>query len=215
MRFLATAVVSLVLAAGTLPPLTPATQSKTTTQVPTFRAAAHYVEVDALVVDGRGEFVADLRPGEFEIREDGRSQSVSSLAVIDLRAETSVPERQAATLTNEPEPGALATSRPDSGVDVVTNEGLPEGALYVLVLDDLHTTMSRTARVKQVASRFIERCVGRRDAAAVLSTGMEGRVAQDFSSSAVVLRTAVDRFRGQKPPSPTVAVLGSLGCFDL
>jgi VWFA-related protein len=179
-----------------------------------FKTAVNYVEVDAVAVDQRGGFVSDLRAADFELLEDGRPQIISALDVVDLlMSSVKTPAGRPATATGGL--GLPAHRDAAAPTGIFSNDALAPGALYVLVLDDLHTAPARTARVKQLASRFVETCVGAGDAAAVLSTGMEGRIAQEFSSSPGVLGGAIGRFVGRKPASQTLAVLASVGCFNL
>src|SRR5688572_16515739 len=49
-----------------------------------FRAAVDIVEVDATVIDARGNAVSDLTASDFEVFEDGTLQTVASFARVDL-----------------------------------------------------------------------------------------------------------------------------------
>ena len=96
----------------------------------TFTVAVNYVEVDAVVTDARGVTVKDLRADEFQLLEDGKPQTISAFSFVDVPL-----ERQSHPLF------ASAPIDPD----VFTNTAT-EGRLYLIVLDDLHTAASRTAR---------------------------------------------------------------------
>ena len=50
----------------------------------TFSAEVNFVEVHAIVTDRAGRFVKDLSASDFEILEDGRPQTPSTFALIDL-----------------------------------------------------------------------------------------------------------------------------------
>ena len=54
---------------------------------PTFRTRVEYVEVDATVNDNAGQFVSDLKKGDFEILEDGKTQTIDRIEVIDVPVE--------------------------------------------------------------------------------------------------------------------------------
>jgi len=47
-------------------------------QTPSFRAGTTLIEVDAIVRDGKGQFVANLAPADFEVRENGESQQIEA-----------------------------------------------------------------------------------------------------------------------------------------
>ena len=160
----------------------------------TFRSEVNYVEVDAVVRDGQGSFVRDLRQGDFQVFEDGVPQTVTAFSLIDIPVTLS---ERALFLPEDLEP------------DVRSNTGPPEGRLYVLLLDDIHTDAMRSVRVRQAARQFIERNLGANDLAAVIQTSGRSDGAQDFTSSRRLLTKAVDSFMGRKLRSPTLNKIDS------
>jgi len=173
-----------VLTAGQAPPPTPAPTT------PTFKAQVEYVEVDALVLDEEGNFVRGLTKDDFQVFEDGKAQSISTFAVVDI------PVEQAGK--------PLFASRPIEP-DVESNERPFDGRVYVLILDDLHTDVHRSQRVKAGARQFIQNNLGENDLMAVLFTGGRSQDAQEFTNSKRLLLAAVDKFMGRKLPSPTIS----------
>lgn len=63
-----------------------AQQPQSQVQHPGFGATLDRVRVDVIVTDAEGHFVADLRPQDFVVYEDGVRQEVRSLQLIDLVA---------------------------------------------------------------------------------------------------------------------------------
>ena len=53
-------------------------------QQPTFRAGINFVRVDAIVTDGRGNPVADLKPTDFEVTEDGKPQTIEKFRLVKV-----------------------------------------------------------------------------------------------------------------------------------
>jgi VWFA-related protein len=153
----------------------------------TFRVEVNYVEVDAFVTDANGKTVSDLTTNDFELFEDGKPQKVASFSLINIPIERA--ERP------------LFAGKPIEP-DVQTNEHL-EGRIYLLVLDDIHTDLTRTPRVKAAARRFIEQNFGTNDLAAVVFTGRSDS-SQDFTNNTRLLLTAIDKFVGRKLTSATV-----------
>ena len=90
-----------------------------------------------------------------------------------------------------------------------TNAGGLQGGLYLIVLDDLHTDLARTALVKASARRFIERDLADTDLAAVVTTSGRFEAVQDFTSNRRLLLAAVDTFVGQKLRSAVLEKLDS------
>jgi VWFA-related protein len=153
------------------------------TQAPpvTFKVEVNYVEVDAVVTDARGGFVEDLRREDFQVLEDGKPQEVTAFSLVRLPVERA----EAPLFVRSPiEPDVASNARPI------------EGRVYLLVLDDLHTTPENTPLVREAARRFIESRLGANDIAAVVSTrGRES--SQEFTANRRLLAAAIDRFMGQ------------------
>src|SRR5918994_540223 len=155
----------------------------------TVRAEINYVEVEARVFDAQGKFVTDLKPYDFEVFEDRRPQKVTAFSLVNIPV-----ERQ-----QRP----LFASRPIEP-DVRNNLQGADGRIYLLVLDDWHTTALRSQRTKLAAKMFIERYVGANDLAAVIHTGGRTDANQDFTNNQRLLLQAVDKFMGRKLRSSTM-----------
>src|SRR5882672_10333764 len=138
-------------------------------QPPTFKVEVDYVEVDAIVTDQRGTFVRDLKKEDFQVLEDGKPQTFS---IVDVPTERA----------NRP----LFASQPIDP-DVKTNAQPFDGRIYVMVLDDLHTTFGRSQRVK-----------------AAVHTSGPSDASQEFTGSKRLLLAAVNRVMGRKVASAPV-----------
>jgi VWFA-related protein len=153
----------------------------------TFRVEVNYVEVDAVVVDRKGDFIDNLQADDFQLFEDGKLQAVTNFGLVQIPLERA----DAPLFVKQPiEP------------DVQTNARPLDGRVYLIVLDELHTEPMHTQWVRSAAKRFIERSLGANDVAAVVST--QGSSAQDFTSNKRLLLAAVDRFMGNALPSATL-----------
>jgi len=155
----------------------------------TFRAEVNYVEVDARVLDERGAFVTSLTPADFQVLEDGKPQQVSIFSLVNIPVERA--ERP------------LFASQPIEP-DVRTNLDGANGRIYLLVLDDLHTNVLRSQRVKATVRQFVEKFMGANDTAAVVFTSGRTDASQDFTSNPRLLLRAVDKFMGRKVRSATL-----------
>jgi VWFA-related protein len=188
-----TTVVGLLLATALATAQAPTlSQTAPTQPIPpvTFKVEINYVEVNARVLDQQGSFIRDLKRDDFQIMEDGKPQTVSTFALVDIPV---VPVEKPLFAAQPIEP------------DVASNVATPDGRLYVLVLDDYHTSFLRTQRVKEVARRFILEKLGAGDLAAVVVTSGRRDCSQDFTPNRRLLLDAVDKFMGQKLPSATAA----------
>jgi VWFA-related protein len=149
----------------------------------TFKAEVDYVDVDATVLDRQGNFVTGLTKDDFQVFEDGKPQKVEMFSYVDLPIERV--DRMA------------FSGRPVLS-DVKTNQQSLAGRLYVIVLDDLDTSLFRTATVRRTAKQFLERNFGANDVAAVVYTSGRTDAAQEFTSDRSLLLSAVDKFVGRK-----------------
>lgn len=154
----------------------------------TFKADVNLVEVHAVVTDKTGNFVAGLSPDDFEIYEAGRLQRATVFQMVDLPVRTT---------------DATAAGTPPVEPDVRATAGRFEGRLYVLVLDDLHTTTLRSPLVRRAAGQFVNRHLAAGDLAAVVYTSGRTDAAQELTPSRRLLLSAVEKFQGQKLPSAT------------
>ena len=158
----------------------------------TFRTEINAVEVHAIVTDESGTFVTTLSRDDFEIYEDGELQTPTVFALIDLPIE-------------RPFTPTYATEPVESDVRATTRTF--DGRLYVLALDDLHTSFTRTTDVQDAARHYIEQHFGTNDLAAVVHTSGREDAAQEFTNSRSLLLAAIDKFQGRKLPSTGLAKL--------
>src|SRR4029079_38161 len=91
--------------------------------------------------------------------------------------------------------------------DVVSNRTPFEGRVFVLVLDDLNTRFTRTARTRAAARQFVERYIGANDIVAVVNTSGYGKSMQDFTSNRLLALKASEAAMGGKADSETSARL--------
>ncbi len=184
-------VTSVALTAGQAP--APSTQQQQPAQPPaqqppTFKVRVDFVEVDAVVTDREGRLVRDLAKEDFQVLEDGKSQTITNFTHVDIPVDKD----------NRP----LFAASPIEP-DVKTNEKPFDGRVYVMVVDDLHTRFGRTVRVKTAAKQFIERRLGANDLMAVVHTSGSTDSNQEFTSNKRLLLAAVDKTHGRKLDSAT------------
>jgi VWFA-related protein len=155
--------------------------------LPVFRSAVNLVQVDAYVTDSQGNPVTGLTADDFEVREDGRSQSLAYLIPfnipIDAPSEASFPVELV-----EP--------------DVQSNEP-HEGRLYVIAVDELRPENGLRTRV--FLRQFVDRHMGANDVAAVVLLGRGRRTdTQEFTSNRRLLRRAIDLVSGWPAEAPPI-----------
>ena len=186
--------VALVVSAVPAAQQTPApAQAPSGGQPPlTFKVDVNYVEIDAQVSDAQGNLVRNLTKDDFQILENGKPQTLSVFSTVDIPVEHI-----------DPPLFAKAAIPPD----VATNARPFEGRLFVIVVDDLHTAATRTARVRAAARLFVSRYVGANDLVAVVNTSGFSSGVQDFTTNRTLALRAIDSAIGQKADSATSAAL--------
>ena len=154
----------------------------------TFQVQVDFVDIDAVVTDQRGNFVADLTKDDFELLDDGKPQEISAFSLVDIPIPAAGAPRAAAPILS----------------DVKTNAEPISGRLYVIVLDDLNVAPLRTKVVVNAARELIERHFGPNDMAAITYTSGRTDGAQEFTSERAALLAAIDKFQGRKLRSTVI-----------
>ncbi len=179
-----------VVVSGQQPaPRTPAPQP------PTFRLETSLIEADVVVTDAQGNIVRGLTKDDFTILDDGKPQPVAAFTFVDIPLERA---------DGPSAPGPTAAARPTASrvaPDVKTNERPFDGRVYILVLDDLHTTPEWSNQVKKTAQLFIERNLGDNDLMAVVYSS-RGNVGSGFTNDRSVLLAALGEFTGLRATVP-------------
>jgi len=165
------------------------------TPPPVFRTTVNVVQVDAYDTDSQGNPVSGLTREDFEVREEGRLQSVAYFLPFNIPIEESR------------EGSSLVLVEPD----VQTNEPR-EGRLYIIAIDDLRP--ENGLRTRAFLRRFVERYLGENDIAAVVLIGRGRRIdTQEFTSSRRLLLQAIDLVSGWPAGPPTVVGFTNSGWF--
>jgi VWFA-related protein len=174
------------------PPAQPAAPSQ-----PTFRVAVDLVTTDVIVRDSRGQFVADLKGGDFDVFEDGLKQDVSSLVLIH--------GGRAFNMQTLPPPPAqegiiLPQSRPTSDA---------AGRIFLIFVDDLHLDFRNTGRIRELFKKIHKTLIHDGDMFGIVSTGPSS-LSIDLTYDRQVLEDAIKRITGSAL-TPTEIIQSSDG----
>ena len=150
------------------------------------RAHEELAQVDVFAADAQGRFVNTLTKDDFEVREDGKPQTVTTFALVDVPI--SAPTRE----------GAVASPP----ADVYSNTTPTTGRLYVLVLDGVRSDARDVERTQQAASLFIQRYLEPGDMAAVVGTSGRTDNAVQFTSDRRRLLASVANLTGSVAAGP-------------
>jgi VWFA-related protein len=145
------------------------------------RISAELVQTDVMVFDKGGKFVDNLKPEQFEMRIDGKSQAISFF------------ERVAAGTFDEE--AQLAAARGIRRADTLGQaiRPLDRGRVIIFFLDDLHLTPAHLPRTRDSLLQFVDHELGQNDLMAIFTaTGQLGFL-QQLTGDKTVLRSALKR----------------------
>ncbi len=126
------------------------------TQPPVFRSSADIVEVDAVVRDKNGRFVEDLKPEDFEVREEGQPEKIDLFYVVGA---------------STPSP-TTAPAVPDAAAASPVVAAPPRAPrVFVVVFDDDHLTPGGFKRIQAAALTLFAKDFQDGDIGGVLTRG--------------------------------------------
>ena len=123
------------------------------------RTGVELITTDAIVRDGRGQFVADLKKDEFEIFEDGVKQELVSFTLTHGGRVYNVAQPP----PPPPQEGIiLPPARP-------TNDAA--GRIFLIFVDDLHLDFRNTGRIRELFKKISKELIHDGDMFGIVSTG--------------------------------------------
>jgi VWFA-related protein len=169
-------------------PQAPAAQAPEPTPAPaaqpTFRVSVDLVTTDVIVRDQKNaQFIADLKPSEFEVYEDGVKQDIVSLVlthggrVFNVQTPPPAPVQEGIILPR---------SRP-------TNDAA--GRVFVIFLDDLHLDFRSTPRTRELIKKMLKLLIHDGDMFGIVSSG-ESSISEQLTYDRQVLESAIARMTG-------------------
>ena len=167
-------------------------------QTPTFRATAELVTTDVIVRDAKNDqFIADLKPTDFDVLEDGVKQELASMVLIHGG-------RAYNTLAPPPAPVQegiiLPVARP-------TNDAA--GRVFLLFVDDLHMDFQQTPRIREIFRKMLKNLIHDGDMWGMVSTGTSS-ISIDLTYDRALLDDAINRISGNGL-KPTEIIKGQEG----
>ena len=186
-------------------PQAPATQPSQTPTQPTFRVSVDLVTTDVIVRDQKtDQFVADIKPGEFEVYEDGVKQEIASLVlthggrVFNVQSPPPAPVQEGIILPR---------NRP-------TNDAA--GRVFLLFIDDLHLDFRSTPRTRDLIKKMLRLLIHEGDMFGMVSTGTSS-ISEQLTYDRQILESAISRITGGglRPKEIIEGMQGSQGPGEL
>jgi VWFA-related protein len=169
--------------------LTPLQAAPRQASKPTFPAGTEVVTVDAVVTDGHGQPVLDLRPEDFSVTEDGTPQEIVAFDAI---------HRPAPAATEAPARTVAATPVPE--IRSSTNQVPPsrQGSLILIVFDELHMTPAEAQRARKALQGFLETGMAKGDRVALVGTHEGTQWTARMPEGKDALLHVLDRLKGRR-----------------
>lgn len=147
------------------------------------RITVNLVQVDASVTNSKGKPVADLKPEDFEVLQDGEPQKITNFSYVTAGI---VPGAQKAT--QESGGGQLALPPP-----VLTPRKVQR--VIALVVDDLGLSFESIADLHEALRRFVDEQMQPGDLVAIVRTSAGMGALQQFTNDKRRLHAAIDQMR--------------------
>jgi VWFA-related protein len=173
----------------------PATQPDTV-----IRINVNLVQMDAVVTDSKGNLVSDLKPGDFTIFQDGKSQTITNFSYISTRQGAPAPAPVAKKGAPPVPPAKIKPS------DIRRT--------VALVVDDLGLAFDSTARVRGALENFVDREMQPGDLVAIIRTGAGIGALQQFTADKRLLHAAIERVKYNSLGRVGISSFGPLGSDD-
>jgi VWFA-related protein len=185
-KFLTAGAFALLIAIGAPPtPKTVLAQAGVQpSQTPTFRASVDLITTDMIPRDSRtDQFLADLKPNEIEIYEDGVKQEIVSFVlthggrVFNMQAPPPAPVQEGIILPQR---------RP-------TNDAA--GRIFLIFIDDFHLQFRETPRTRLLIQKMLRLLIHDGDMFGIVSTGTSSLSIQ-LTYDRQVLDSAIEKISG-------------------
>ena len=160
------------------------------------KISTNLVQIDVTVTDRNGKIVRDLKPGDFEIYENGKKQDISNFTFISNVKQATVTDKPA----DRKAPPAVLPPSPVKPEQVRRT--------IALVVDDLSLSFESTYYARRALKKFVDEQMEEGDLVAIVRTGGGIGALQQFTTDKRQLYAAIDRVRWN--PMGT----GRVGAFE-
>lgn len=188
------AVVAFVLLLALLSPVLgqqPTPSGNVPSQDEKLTITTNLTQVDVVVTDKEGNQVADLRPEEFEVAEEGKKQQITNFSYVTPGA----PPASAGTI--QPATLEMSATAKSSTTTVPPVRLKPEQVrrTVALLVDDLGVSFESMNFVRKALRNFVDQQMQPGDLVAILRTSGGTGALQQFTTDKRVLNAAIENMR--------------------
>jgi VWFA-related protein len=150
------------------------------------------IQVDATVLDKKGNPVKGLTADDFEIYENGKRQPITNFSFVELEADNSTGQADKSTDQVVAKPSKNSIPIPLAPVRL-----RPEQVhrTVALVVDDLGLSVGSIDHVKSSLKKFVDEQMLPGDVVAIIRTGSGAGALQQFTTDKRILHAAIARIR--------------------
>jgi len=166
-------------------PVSPVKPPQTTGEDDVVRITANLVQLDVTVTDHDGRQVTDLKPDDFEIREEGRAQVITNFSYIEISAKRPLPvpnEKLSDGSPRLPQPPSPSRMRADQVRRTMS-----------ILVDDGGMSFGSVSAVRDSLRKFVAEQIEPGDLVGIFRTATGNRMLQQFTIDQNQLALAVRR----------------------
>ena len=152
----------------------------------TFHAETELVLVNVTVRDKTGKFVRDMKPEDFQVKEDGKPQQIVSFDIENTDAVPTLDVTQAKPFDSAPSPAPNAV-----GPRPAANSEFKDHRLIVLFFDLSGMEPDEIDHSVTAAQNYVDKQMAPADLVSIVSLGSSLQVSQDFTSDPALLKKAL------------------------
>jgi VWFA-related protein len=145
------------------------------------------IQVDVTVTDKDGKIVTDLKPGDFEVFENGRKQNITNFSFVSVESKNKPSE----TINSS----SVSKNKNAIPIPPIKLKAEAVRRTYALVVDDLGLSFESVRHVQQSLKKFINDQIQEGDLVAIIRTGSGIGALQSFTSDKRQLLAVVEKIR--------------------
>ncbi len=146
------------------------------------KISTNLIRIDVTVTDSKGKPIADIRPDEIEVFENGQKQKITSLTFVSAAQRAQVPKIDASTKN------PLVIPPLQLRTDQIRRT-------FALVVDDLSLSFESAYQTRRALKRFVDEQMEDGDLVAIIRTGAGIGALQQFTSDKRILYAAIEKVK--------------------
>ncbi len=156
-------------------------------QTATVRVKVGLVQTDVMVFNKQGYFVPDLKRNQFELRVDGKVQSIDFLEMVSAGSD------------HDREIWAQAEGRPSAEPLQPAADTSNPGRTLLIFLDDWHMAADNSIRSREAVANLLNTSMGPNDRIGIFSASGQLAVMQELTNDKAALLALLEKYNFMNP----------------